>query len=150
MRRSTCSLDIPAGPKIHDDFWNLNTAIREKCPVGWATSYWSMSGPPGQWIINDYAGAMGAASSWETFSSAGGVSSVQLPLDVIRLIPVETDPPMHRDIRWALNPYFVPSALDRNDAGRRKVVNELIDECLAQPGPVDFVAHFSALMPPSS
>lgn len=139
---------FPLDPKVHDDFWNQLTSVRERCPVGWATSYWSMTEPPGQWIINTYAESMAAASDWETFSSAGGVSSVQFPLDAIRLIPVETDPPMHREIRKALNPYFTPSALARNDKDLRKIVDELIDRCLRRPGPVDFVEVYTSRLPP--
>jgi cytochrome P450 len=140
---------FPLDPRIHDDFWNENTAVREKCPVGWATSYWSMTEPPGQWIINTYADAMNAASDWETYSSAGGVSSVQFPLESLRLIPVETDPPMHREIRKALNPYFTPTALAANDDEIAGVVDKLIEECLAQGGPVDFVESFTSQLVPT-
>lgn len=139
---------FPLDPAVHDDFWNKNTEVREKCPVGWATSYWSMTEPPGQWIINTYADNMKAASDWETFSAADGVSSVQMPLDVIRLIPVETDPPMHREIRRALNPFFTPSAMADNDGELQKIADELIDRCLAQPGPVDFVEIYTSQLPP--
>jgi cytochrome P450 len=143
---------FPLDPKVHDDFWNQLTEVRERCPVGWATSYWSMTEPPGQWIINTYAGNMNAASDWETFSSEGGVSSVQFPLDVIRLIPVENDPPVHREIRKALNPYFTPSALARNDDELQKIADTLIDRCLEQslnqPGPVDFVDIYTSQLPP--
>jgi cytochrome P450 len=139
---------FPLDQAIHDDFWNKNTAVREQCPVGWTTSYWSMTEPPGQWIINTYADNMNAASDWETFSSAGGVSSVQFPLDVIRLIPVENDPPVHREIRKALNPFFTPTALARNDGELQKIVDGLIGRCLAKPGPVDFVEIYTSQLPP--
>ena len=143
---------FPLDQKLHDDFWNQLTAVREQCPVGWATSYWSMTDPPGQWIINTYADNMNAASDWETFSSEGGVSSVQFPLDVIRLIPVENDPPVHREIRKALNPYFTPTALAANDDELGKIADTLIERCLEQslsrPGPVDFVEIYTSQLPP--
>jgi len=143
---------FPLDQKLHDDFWNQLTDVREKCPVGWATSYWSMTAPPGQWIINTYADNMNAASDWETFSSQGGVSSVQFPLDVIRLIPVENDPPVHREIRKALNPFFTPAALADNDGELQKIADELMDRCLEQaagrPGPVDFVELYTSQLPP--
>jgi cytochrome P450 len=107
-----------------------------------------MTEPPGQWIINTYTDNMSAASDWETFSSAGGVSSVQFPLDTLRLIPVETDPPMHRDIRKALNPFFTPSALSKNDAELQQICDTLIDRCLEREGPVDFVEVFTSELPP--
>jgi cytochrome P450 len=137
----------PLDQALHDDFWQSLTSVREQCPVGWTTSQWSLT-ESGQWIINDYENVMDAATHWEKFSSAGGVSSVQMPLDLIRLIPVETDPPVHRDIRKALNPFFTPAALAQNDHEIGKVVDSLIDDCLAQEGSVDFTASFTSQLPP--
>lgn len=139
---------FPLDQAIHDDFWGRNTQVRETCPVGWNTAAWSMTEPPGQWIVNDYEHVMQVASDWQTFSSAQGVSSVQMPLDVIRLIPVETDPPRHREIRRALNPFFTPAHLALSDGDITEVVDELMDACLDEEGTVDFVASFTSQMPP--
>ncbi|GAA0628834.1 cytochrome P450 [Sporichthya brevicatena] len=137
----------PLDPRVHDDYWNVLTEVREKCPVGWSTSQWSMT-ESGQWIINTHRDVMAAATDWQTFSSADGVSSVQLPLDILRLIPVETDPPTHREIRKALNPFFTPYALEEKVGEINEVVAGLLEGCLAQEGPVDFVSSFTAKLPP--
>ncbi|EHB58852.1 cytochrome P450 [Mycolicibacterium rhodesiae JS60] len=139
---------FPLDPAVHDDFWQTNTSLRERCPVGWNNSIWSMTAPPGEWIVNDYEHAMEAATQWETFSSADGVSAVQIPLDMVRLIPVELDPPKHREIRKHLNPFFTPAALAANDGEIATIVADLMERCLAEPGPVDFVAEFTAQLPP--
>src|SRR5258708_19252242 len=121
------SIDFsPLAPAIHDDFWQRNTRVREQCPVGWNNAVWSMTEPPGQWIVNDYDHAMAAATDWETFSSAQGVSSVQIPLDMVRLVPVELDPPQHREIRKHLNPFFTPTALSVNDPEIASIVHTLM------------------------
>ncbi|MBA2559103.1 MAG: hypothetical protein H0V07_04315, partial [Propionibacteriales bacterium] len=137
----------PLDPRVHDDYWNALTDVREKCPVGWTTSQWSMT-ESGQWLVNTHRDVMTAATDWQTYSSADGVSSVQLPLDILRLIPVETDPPIHREVRKALNPFFTPYALGEKVGEIAGVVDELMAECLAQGGPVDFVASFTHKLPP--
>jgi cytochrome P450 len=92
---------------------------------------------------------MAAATNWRTFSSADGVAVFQFPLDVLRLIPVETDPPLQRDIRNALNPLFTPNALGQSVDGEiSRIVNRLMTECLERDGPVDLVASFTAKLPP--
>lgn len=139
---------FPLDPAIHNDFWARNTEAREQCPVGWNDTIWSFTEPPGEWIINDYENAMAAATQWETFSSAGGVSAVQIPLDMVRLVPVELDPPRHREIRKRLAPFFTPVALARNDADIAEIATGLMDQCLALDGPVDFVEHFTSRLPP--
>lgn len=139
---------FPLDPAVHDDFWNANTRVREQCPAGWNTALWSVTEQPGQWIVNDYQSVMKAAIQWELFSSAGGVSSVQMPLDVIRLLPVESDPPIHRQMRKALNPFFTPEAVAENAAAVAAAVEELLDQCLDQDCPVDFVASFTNQLPP--
>lgn len=137
----------PLDQRLHDDYWNTLTDVRERCPVGWSTSQWSMT-ESGQWIVNTHRDVMTAATDWRTYSSADGVSSFQLPLDILRLIPVETDPPMHREIRKALNPFFTPAALGEKVGEITTVVEDLLAACLAQEGEVDFVASFTAKLPP--
>ena len=137
----------PLDPRVHDDYWNALTELREKCPVGWTTSQWSMT-QSGQWVINTHRDVMAAATDWQTYSSADGVSPVQAPLDMLRLVPVETDPPMHREIRKALNPFFTPYSLGENDGLIAAVTERLMGDCLSQEGPVDFVASFTAKLPP--
>jgi len=138
----------PLDQRFHDDYWNTLTQLREGCPVGWSTSQWSTA-KSGQWVLNTHCEVMAAATNWRTFSSADGVAVFQFPLDVLRLIPVETDPPLQRDIRNALNPLFTPNALGQSVDGEiSRIVNRLMTECLERDGPVDLVASFTAKLPP--
>ena len=137
----------PLDQRVHDDYWNSLTQLRENCPVGWSTSQWSMA-KSGQWVLNTHQGVMAAATNWQTFSSADGVSSFQFPLDILRLIPVETDPPLHREIRKALNPFFTAHALGEKVGEINRIVDQLMAQCLEQDGPVDFVGSFTAKLPP--
>jgi cytochrome P450 len=137
----------PLDQRFHEDYWNTLTKLREGCPVGWSKSQWSMT-KSGQWVLNTHKEVMAAATDWRTFSSADGVAPVQFPLDILRQIPVETDPPLHRDIRKTLNPFFTPHALGQSVGEISRIVNRLMEECLEQDGPVDFVASLTAKLPP--
>ncbi|ALJ16363.1 cytochrome P450 [Sphingopyxis macrogoltabida] len=71
---------------------------------------------------------------------------MQQDLDVFRMVPLETDPPIHTKIRSVLTPFFVPSALDPLDDAIRKITVDLIDECVRN-SPVDFATQFSIILP---
>jgi cytochrome P450 len=90
---------------------------------------------------------MAAATNWRRYSSADGASPVQFDLDIMRMVPLETDPPLHRGIRKLLNPFFSPETLKESEGTIRLTVDDLIDKCVAQ-NPVDFVAEFTAKLPP--
>jgi cytochrome P450 len=136
----------PLDPALADDFWPLINGVRERCPVAWSEASWSDT-DSGFWLLNTYAEVLGAATNWRVYSSADGASPVQFDLDVLRMVPLETDPPLHRSIRRLLNPFFAPEALEAAEPGIRRTVSELIDRC-AEESPVDFVARFTALLPP--
>ena len=137
----------PLDQRVHDDYWNTLTKLREGCPVGWNKSQWSTT-KSGQWLLNTHNAVMTAATDWRTFSSADGVNPIQFPLDIVRQTPVETDPPLHREIRKVLNPLFTPHALGEKVGEINRIVNQLMVECLEQDGAVDFVASFTAKLPP--
>lgn len=120
-------------------------AIRERCPVLWSDAHWSEKGA-GFWVLTRYEDVNAAGQNWQLFSSAQGAAPVQFDLDVFRMIPLETDPPVHRNIRRVLTPFFVPEALKRADAGIRALVRDLLDEC-ARRSPCDFITDFTVTLP---
>lgn len=136
----------PLDPELADDFWPRMNGLRERCPVAWSDAEWS-SEDAGFWVLSKHADVMGAATDWQTFSSAQGASPVQFDLDILRMVPLETDPPLHRGVRRLLNPFFAPEALQAAEPSIRQTVDELIDRCVKE-SPVDFVARFTALLPP--
>jgi cytochrome P450 len=136
----------PLDPDLADDFWPRVNSLRDRCPVAWSDAEWSAT-DAGFWLLNSHAEVMGAATDWQTFSSADGASPVQFDLDIMRMVPLETDPPLHRGIRRLLNPFFAPEALQAAEPSIRQTVDELIDRC-AKESPVDFVSRFTALLPP--
>ena len=136
----------PLDPELADDFWPRINGLREKCPVARSTAHWSAENS-GFWVLNTHKDVMDAAVNWSTYSNADGATPVQFDLNILRMVPLETDPPLHRGVRKALNPFFAPEALGAAEPSIRATVDGLIDECVEQ-SPVDFVEAFTSQLPP--
>ena len=98
-------------------------------------------------MLNAYQDVMDAAVNWGAYSSADGATPVQFDLNILRMVPLETDPPLHRGVRRALNPFFTPEALTAAEPSIGATVDGLIDTCVKH-SPVDFVAAFTSQLPP--
>jgi cytochrome P450 len=136
----------PLDPGLANDYWVRSNEIRERCPVAWSDGHWSEA-DTGFWLLSRYDDVNSAAQNWERFTSALGAVPVQYDLDLLRLIPLETDPPVHRSLRRLLNPFFTPEALKAHEPAVRVMVRELIDGCVAE-GTVDFVRRVATVLPP--
>lgn len=136
----------PLDPELADDFWPQINALRDKCPVARSTAHWSAENS-GFWVLNTYQDVMDAAANWGQYSSADGATPVQFDLNILRMVPLETDPPLHRGVRRALNRFFAPEALGAAEPSIRATVDGLIDKCVEQ-SPVDFVSAFTSQLPP--
>jgi cytochrome P450 len=136
----------PLDPALADDFWPRMNALRESCPVAWSDQPWSEKNA-GFWVVNGFADVMAAATNWRAFSSADGATPVQFDLDVLRMIPLETDPPLHRGIRRLLNPFFTPDTLASQEESIAEKVDRLLNRAAAT-GSTDFVASFVNVLPP--
>ena len=127
-------------PALANALWERNAELRTHCPVGWSDQH------GGFWLLNRHDDVSTAAQNWRRFSSADGAAPVQFDLDVFRMIPLETDPPFHRDVRKVLTPLFLPKALERTEPLIEGIVRELLDKCIAL-SPCDFVRHFTMALP---
>lgn len=136
----------PLDPDLAENFWPRVNELRDQCPVARSTAHWSAENS-GFWVINTYKDVMAAATNWNLYSSADGATPVQFDLNILRMVPLETDPPLHRGVRKALNPFFAPEALNAAEADIQATVDGLIDTCL-ENSPVDFVAAFTSQLPP--
>ncbi|MEA2592504.1 MAG: hypothetical protein QOD62_2335 [Actinomycetota bacterium] len=136
----------PLDPGLANTYWARSNEIRQRCPVAWSTGHWSET-DTGFWLLSRYDDVNAAAQNWERFTSALGAVPVQYDLELLRLIPLETDPPVHRTIRRLLNPFFTPEALKAHEPAVRGLVVELIDRCVAE-GTTDFVSRFATVLPP--
>lgn len=127
-------------PELANTLWARIAEMRQHCPVAWS----DQNG--GFWLLNRHEDVWAAAQNWQLFSSADGAAPVQFDLDIFRMIPLETDPPLHRGVRRILNPFFLPEAMKRTEPIIRDIVRELLDEC-EHSSPCDFVKHFTSALP---
>lgn len=127
-------------PALAQILWERIEEFHTKCPVGWS----ELRG--GFWLLSRHEHVWSAAQNWQRYSSADGAAPLQFDLDVFRMIPLETDPPMHRGVRRILNPFFTPEALKRTEPIIDGIVRELLDRCL-ELSPCDFVKNFTEVLP---
>ncbi len=135
----------PFDPELANAYAERVSAIRERCPVAWSDAAWSEKGS-GFWLLTAFDDVSAAGQDWQHFSSAQGAAPVQFDLDVFRMVPLETDPPIHRDIRRVLSPFFAPEVLKGAEDVIRGLVRELLDTCVAE-SPCDFTEQFTVGVP---
>jgi len=122
-------------PEFSATFYETLAEAREKCPVAWdeTNRCWFVVG--GQTLFD-------VAHDWETYSSALGVGGPQFP----QLLPMDADPPRHRDWRRVLNPFFTKKILEATEAGIRAIAERLVGQLPAE-GPVEMAAAFARPLP---
>src|SRR6476469_2839206 len=86
-------------PELAADLHNALARARSLCPVAHSDQY------DGFWVVTSYDDVLRVAQDWETFSSAQGLTVPVAPI-AVRNIPVELDPPLHREYKRLINAYF--------------------------------------------
>lgn len=82
----------------------------------------------------------------ELFMSGDSNDAAQLLGVDWRLNPLEIDPPAHRAYRQILQPYFLPSAINRMEPMVRQIATDLIAG-FEERGECEFIAEFAELFP---
>jgi cytochrome P450 len=121
-------------PRFNDAYFRLAAAIRSECP--------SRQGPD-SWLLTSFDQVREVAQDWRRFSSQnihharhqGGP-----------MVPIELDPPRHREWRRSLNPHFSPEAVRRHEPGILRIIDDLIDG-FAERGSCDAVGEFTRPLP---
>jgi cytochrome P450 len=120
--------------------------LRERCPVGWSTSY------DGFWALTRYADVSRVLSDAATFSSRHDLEpdspfrGVTIPPPPMRFIPVEMDPPEFLGYRRLLNPIFSPAAVERLRPQMVAFTDWCIDR-VVERGEIDLVYDLASPVP---
>ena len=117
------------------DVWDT---MRSECPVASSEKY------GGFHILTKYEDISTAATDWKTFSSAKGVSIP--PTNMPPSLPIEVDPPLHREYRRILNGPLSPQAADAAESMIREMAAELVKK-MVKLERFDFAEHFSDRLP---
>ncbi len=113
--------------------------MREECPVAYSDAY------GGFWVFSRYADVLQATQDWETFSAEHSLT-VPETTPFVRILPHEVDPPLHRQYRKLINPYFTPAAVSQWDKATRQIANQLIDNFIGS-GQCEFMPRVRRTVP---
>jgi cytochrome P450 len=126
-------------PEVAVDLPGVLARMRSLCPVAHSGQY------GGFWVVTKYEDVLRVAQDWETFSSASGLTVPVAPI-VVRNLPVEVDPPVHRVYKRLINAYFTPSAIEPWEQSTRLLATRLIDSFI-ESGRSEFMADFARQFP---
>jgi cytochrome P450 len=126
-------------PELNDRWDDVVADLHAGCPVARGEV------GEGYWVVNGYSDVVRCAREWETFSASSGFM-VNRPEGLPYFAPGESDPPLHAELRAALDPYLRPTVV-RALAGRiRATADALIDRFIAD-GATDVVGTFANPLP---
>jgi cytochrome P450 len=122
-------------PQLADDLHEMLAHLRTRCPVTHSDQH------GGYWVVSRYEDVYGVAEDWETFSSAHGLSIPPLPI-VVRNLPIEVDPPIHRVYKRLINRHFTQAAVQPWEDKTRQLATRLIDTFIER-GSCEFISEFA-------
>ncbi len=128
-----------------DDPYLAASRLHDGPGIIWARE--ASLGSPG-WVLTRHALIEEAFLDYEHFSSTRGSATSAVLGPVVRLIPVEVDPPEHRAYRNLLNPYFMPGAVNNLELSVRQLCDSLIAKFESR-GSCEFVGEFGQIFPNS-
>ncbi len=120
-------------PVVAQDPYATFAEVRGKCPLGHSDQL------GGFYFPTTFEGVKRIFSDYQHFSSAEGAG---LPDQMIRLLPVDLDPPSHTRWRRVLNRFFTVEAADADRPRVQQIVDELIDAFIGR-GHADLVSELT-------
>lgn len=130
----------PLGSERSEDLWDCLKELRDG-PVVKTEEY------GGVWLISGYEDVTKAARDHATFSSSRGAGPVpRADVGDVKLVPLETDPPIHRGYRKLIDPHFRPEVVGASEGALRALAADLIER-FRPAGSCDFAADFAVPFP---
>ncbi len=126
-------------PEFGEHYFDVLDDLVQNCPVAHSPA------GHGYYVVTGYDDVRGCAEDWSSFTSTKGFQPNR-PQEMMKLIPVEADPPYQQEWRRVLNPYFSPGACAKFEDSIREIVNDVIDGFI-ESGTTDFVRDFATPLP---
>ncbi len=129
-----------------DDPYIAAARLHEGPGIIWAQE--ASLGKPG-WVLTRHDLIRDAYLDFEHFSSTRDANTGDvLGKDMVRMIPVEVDPPEHQHYRRILNPLFTPKHVNTYGDMVQNTCNRLID-AIPHPANCEFISEFAEIFPNS-
>lgn len=118
--------------------------LHEGPPIIWVTEVYN--GKPA-WVFTRHALIKEGFSKAELFSSTpGALRSSSTGKENLRLLPVESDAPLHHYYRDLLRPAFSPKAIALRYDRVKALCNELVDQFI-EDRQCEFISQFASILP---
>ena len=127
-------------PEVNEHLVATLATMRAQCPVTHSDAH------GGYWVATRYEDVLRVAQDWRTYSSEHGVSVPGTSAMVVKAIPEHVDPPLHREYKRVITPWFTPAAVATHEAPTRALVTRLIDE-FVEDGECELMASFARPLP---
>jgi len=128
-----------------DDPYLAGARLHEGPGIIWATE--ASLGKPA-WVLTQRDLIQEAFIDYEHFSNERDSSSGEVLGPIVRMIPVEVDPPEHQYYRRLLNPFFTPKRVNSLGPMVQETCDSLISNFEDQ-GSCEFISEFAVLFPNS-
>jgi len=130
-------------PEFAQDPWGMLARVQNEAP----SLFFSTDSQTGQghWYVQSEAAIRELLQRHADFTTEMGITPGGAPWPR-KIIPLEVDPPLHRDYRKILSPLFSPRAIDQRNQQIRALVNELISRVEAD-GACEFLSAFAKPLP---
>jgi cytochrome P450 len=126
-------------PEFNEHYYEVLNDLVTTCPVAHSKV------GKGYYALTGYEDVRKSAEDWPTFTSSKGFQPNR-PDDMMKLIPVETDPPYHTMWRKVLNPFFTPGTAAKFESAIEDIVHGAIDGFI-DTGHTEFVRDVAIHLP---
>ena len=134
--------EIPFGPSfLVDPLQFLADFHHNKPPI-----FYGYNDYGNAWILTKHEDGLFMLRESEIFSNEGATPFPRDPDDYYYFIPIEIDPPDHRQYRAILDPVFSPKGVVALEENIRKLANNLIDDIIDK-GECEFTEAFGRPLP---
>jgi cytochrome P450 len=130
----------PLSPELLAHFWETLAQMRDECPA------LRSDVRNGAVFVTRYDDVAATLRDWRTYTSTKGMVLVPFPNPDFKILPSETDPPLHQQFRRWLNPYFTVKAIAALEYDLRRIVIETLDS-FTETGTCDLVTDFASVIP---
>lgn len=115
--------------------------LRKLCPVAHSDQH------GGYWVLTRHKDVLRAAQDWQTWSSeVGGGVGIPAVRMTIKALPEHVDPPLQREYKRLINPWFTPAVVERYAAPTQRIASRLIDSFI-EAGSCEFQSAFARPFP---